>query len=169
MQTSLEKLVKIHRAKLKYSKVKITCSFQGFEVEDGKVTNKICTDEQRVMQVLHNFVTNAIKFTSQGEISILVEFIEGRSDNYLQISVKDTGIGIKKKDQRKLFKLFGFLNNTKQMNTKGIGLGLAICKKIVTEFDGDVGVQSKVNEGSTFTFSFKLNDGVSLEDAEDQN
>ncbi len=52
----------------------------------------------------------------------------------------DTGIGIKKKDKAKLFKLFGCLQNTKQMNTQGIGLGLVICENIVNAFNGNIGV-----------------------------
>jgi signal transduction histidine kinase len=55
-----------------------------------------------------------------------------------------------------LFKLFGFLENTKEINAKGIGLGLYICKKIATVFGGKVKVDSKYGEGSVFTFSFAL-------------
>lgn len=54
------------------------------------------------------------------------------------ISVLDTGVGIKRNDQKSLFKMFGTLNNTRQMNTHGIGLGLFICKKIVEEFKGAI-------------------------------
>jgi len=68
----------------------------------------------------------------------------------------DTGVGIKPDDIGKLFKLFGFLENTKEINTKGIGLGLYICKKITTIFGGNMSVESTPRKGSTFTFTFAL-------------
>ena len=74
----------------------------------------------------------------------------------LVIQVKDTGIGIKNKDRIKLFKLFGKLQNTKGMNTQGIGLGLVISQNIVNEFGGKIGVESKYGVGTTFAFSFNL-------------
>jgi signal transduction histidine kinase len=58
----------------------------------------------------------------------------------------------------KLFKLFGFLESSKRMNTQGIGLGLYICKKIVEEFGGTIEVKSKHNEGSEFSFTFMLSE-----------
>ena len=68
----------------------------------------------------------------------------------------DTGIGIKMKDQEKLFKLFGTLQNTRQMNTQGIGLGLVISENIVKAFSGEIGVKSKFGKGTQFTFSILL-------------
>ena len=68
----------------------------------------------------------------------------------------DTGVGIKPDDIGKLFKLFGFLENTKEINTKGIGLGLYICKKITTIFGGSMSVESIPRKGSTFSFTFVL-------------
>jgi signal transduction histidine kinase len=67
-------------------------------------------------------LSNAIKFTEQGYVKIIAEIIE----NYLRITVKDTGVGIKDEDKSKLFKLFGFLDETQNVNTSGIGLGLVI-------------------------------------------
>ena len=68
----------------------------------------------------------------------------------------DTGMGIKEEDRPKLFKLFGFLDKTKEINAKGIGLGLHICKKITRIFDGDIICQSKYGQGSNFTFIVAL-------------
>jgi hypothetical protein len=76
----------------------------------------------------------------------------------IQISVKDKGFGIKKEDQNKLFKLFGFLESTKEMNSKGIGLGLHICKMIVKQLGGDIDCDSVWLEGATFTFLIALNE-----------
>ena len=72
------------------------------------------------------------------------------------ISVIDTGIGIKKKDRIKLFKLFGILQDTNHMNTHGIGLGLVISENIVKAFSGVIGVKSKAGKGTKFAFSIIL-------------
>ena len=74
----------------------------------------------------------------------------------MEIQVKDTGIGISVDDMPKLFKLFGFLESTKQINTKGIGLGLHITKKITRMFDGDIVCISKKGQGSNFIFILAL-------------
>lgn len=68
----------------------------------------------------------------------------------------DTGYGIKQEDQSKLFKIFGYLDQTKNVNTTGVGLGLYITKKIVEQFGGTVGVESEFGKGSKFSFSFEL-------------
>lgn len=85
----------------------------------------------------------------------------------------DSGIGIKKKDKVKLFKLFGCLQNTRQMNTQGIGLGLVISENIVKSFSGRIGVKSKYGRGTKFAFSIilgkdddfvdNMNDGVVMQ------
>lgn len=74
----------------------------------------------------------------------------------LVVTVYDTGIGIKKEDQLKLFKLFGTLQNTIQMNTNGIGLGLVISENIIKAFGGKIGVKSEPGKGSKFVFSIVL-------------
>ena len=79
-------------------------------------------------------------------------------NQFLEISVIDSGIGIKEEDQNKLFKLFGYIQDSQQMNIHGIGLGLTISKKIIEQFDGEIGLNSKEGEGSTFKFVLKLYD-----------
>lgn len=74
----------------------------------------------------------------------------------VMLSVIDTGSGISKHDQKKLFRMFGFLDKSKDVNTKGIGLGLHICKLITQQFGGSVNVKSSPGRGSEFNFSFKL-------------
>jgi signal transduction histidine kinase len=97
--------------------------YQG-ESDENISSPIIKCDENRVMQVLLGLQSNALKFTEKGKVHIKVEIING----YLQISVIDTGIGIPKENQGKLFKLFGFLQDDKQLNVNGIGLGLMISK-----------------------------------------
>ena len=122
------------------------------------------------MQVLLGLQANALKFTKEGSVKIRVEIISkpGDSNRYLQISVADSGIGIDKKDHDKLFKLFGFVSDSQQMNTKGIGLGLVIAKLIVEQFNGQISFESEKDVGSTFTFTFMLdNQNLSVIDSLD--
>lgn len=94
------------------------------------------------------------KFMLEHNIDTLFEPEENRDK--VVITVIDSGIGIKKKDKVKLFKLFGCLQNTKQMNTQGIGLGLVISENIVKAFGGRIGVKSKYGKGTKFAFSILL-------------
>jgi signal transduction histidine kinase len=117
----------------------------------------INTDKQRVMQVLLCLQSNALKFTHDGSVEIIVEIRQIFDDMHLFITVKDTGIGISTENQSKLFKFFGFLKESEEMNTSGVGLGLVISRQIARQFDGDISVESQPGIGSEFTFSFKLN------------
>lgn len=80
-------------------------------------------------------------------------------------------MGIKRKDKGKLFKLLGFVQSTEDVNTRGIGLGLVISKKIVERLDGAIGFKSKWNKGSTFGFKIQLENEIndSMFDAEKKN
>jgi len=74
----------------------------------------------------------------------------------IKVEVEDTGIGIKDKDKKKLFKLFGFIDETKELNTNGVGLGLHISQQIVQQFGGDIFFESKWDFGTNFTFLIRL-------------
>lgn len=80
----------------------------------------------------------------------------------LKVSVSDTGIGISEDDRKKLFQLFGKLEETASINTSGIGLGLSICKKIVEAFDGEIYVDNDYTGGAKFTFIIKTPDNNRL-------
>jgi len=118
----------------------------------------VFTDEQRVMQVLLNLQSNALKFTQKGGVRIEVCISEKGERKYLQIDIIDSGVGIPYQDQDKLFKLFGFVKTTQSLNINGIGLGLVISRKIVKEFNGEIDFTSVPHpepmHGSRFTFSF---------------
>lgn len=111
------------------------------------------TDRRRVTQVLSNLVRNAIKFTQEGSVTVSVE-TEG--DKKLVFSVTDTGQGIPDDDLAKLFKDFSQLKHTTAQNLEGTGLGLSISKKLVSLVGGEIGVRSKVGEGSTFWFTVPM-------------
>lgn len=71
----------------------------------------ICCDEHRIMQVLLGIQANALKFTQKGRVKTIIEIVKGEDKRFLKISVVDTGIGIPKENQDKLFKLFGFVQD----------------------------------------------------------
>ena len=107
------------------------------------------SDKNRLYQVLLNFITNALKFTSKG--SIVIDYqING---NEVRFSVQDTGRGIEPEKQEAIFTRFVKLNNF----IAGTGLGLSICQSIVTQLGGKIGVESKPGEGSCFWFTHPLN------------
>lgn len=112
-------------------------------------------DPTRVRQILVNLIGNAIKFTSQGGVSVRVERQElvGQVPRYL-VSVQDTGIGIHVEDQTRLFKSFSQADASTTRKYGGSGLGLAICKSLVELMGGEIGVTSEPSRGSTFFFSF---------------
>lgn len=107
------------------------------------------SDKNRLYQVLLNFVTNALKFTSEG--SIVIDYrING---NEVRFSVQDTGMGIEPEKQEAIFTRFVKLNNF----IAGTGLGLPICQSIVTQLGGKIGVESEPGKGSCFWFTHLIN------------
>ena len=112
----------------------------------------IC-DKQRLVQILSNLISNAIKFTDQGEI--IIEFSIDETDNHnpLRFEVSDTGAGIPEEDQKSIFESFSQSQQTAEQASKGTGLGLTICKHLTELMDGEIGVISTINEGSTFWFT----------------
>ena len=86
--------------------------------------------------------------------------IKNENERYLKIAVVDTGIGIDYEDQEKLFKLFGFIQDSKQMNKNGIGLGLVIADNLVSQFNGKIQFESEPGNGSTFQCTFKLQNSL---------
>ena len=105
-------------------------------------------DEIRIRQVMLNLINNAIKYTHQGSISIDVSY--DNDEQMLKVAVADTGIGIKEEDIGKLFESFQRLEEDKNRNIEGTGLGLNITKRLVKMMDGTIEVESKYGEGSVF-------------------
>lgn len=115
------------------------------------VEGRLSCDEDRITQVLTNLVSNAIKFSPAGaSVSISVET---HSERLLKFKVSDTGPGIPQEQAHKLFARFQQLDQSDSRQKGGTGLGLAITKAIVEEHGGEIGVESKVGEGSTFWFT----------------
>lgn len=122
--------------------------------EEDKHTILI-VDTPKILQVINNLLTNAIKFThKEGKISVQVS----KKENLLLTEVSDNGIGIEEEDLSRIFDKFEKIHRTGTNEEPGTGLGLAICKNLVELHGGSIWVESKVNEGSKFSFTLPLND-----------
>ncbi len=124
---------------------------------DDQLKRQYLSDPFRIKQVLTNLLNNAYKFTDQGTITIKSKIIEnGLSDKELVLSVKDTGIGITKEQQRHIFEEFSQGDDNTEKKFGGFGLGLAITKKIIKLLDGTITLESEPNIGSEFTFCIPI-------------
>lgn len=128
---------------------------------DAKCINvegkQVFADENAVFTVLRNLVSNAIKFTPrEGTIRVNAEIEKdqgGNNTGFTKISVIDTGVGMPKEVSQKLFKLDNKYSTKGTEGEKGTGLGLIICKEFVEQNGGEIGVESKEGEGTTFWFT----------------
>lgn len=121
---------------------------------ENAVPELICGDEMRVRQLLHNIAFNAVKFTHNGRVDITVDVLSSRDGiTTLMFKVSDTGIGITEEQQADIFKPFTQAADSISRVYGGSGLGLSICQTLVDLMGGELGVQSRLGEGSTFWFS----------------
>jgi two-component system CheB/CheR fusion protein len=122
------------------------------------VPDVLLGDAMRFRQVLFNLVGNAVKFTDEGEVVVQVSALKkGRGENAeLHFRVMDTGIGISDDDQDKIFKTFTQVDGSTTRKYGGTGLGLSIAGRLVEMMGGKIQVESRLGEGSTFSFSLVL-------------
>jgi CheY-like chemotaxis protein/HPt (histidine-containing phosphotransfer) domain-containing protein len=117
---------------------------------------KLRGDELRVKQVLNNLLSNAIKYTKEGKVILRITWKpEDENTAILTFVVEDTGQGIKKEDQEKLFSPYTQFDTWKNRNVEGTGLGLTITKNLVKLMDGTVSVESEYGKGTVFTVAIK--------------
>jgi signal transduction histidine kinase len=109
------------------------------------------SDRRRLLQCLLNFLSNAVKFSESGTVTVKAEKTGAEGVNFAEIAVSDTGVGIKQEDMGRLFHSFVRLESSLKIIVPGTGLGLYLTKKLATEvLGGDVAAESRVGEGSTF-------------------
>ncbi len=119
---------------------------------DRELPSLLFGDEVRIRQIINNFLSNAIKYTERGSVTLSLKYEKtGTKQIALIISVKDTGIGIREEDIDKLFEAFSRVEEKRNRNIEGTGLGLNITKRLVEMMGGDISVSSVYGEGSCFT------------------
>jgi CheY-like chemotaxis protein/anti-sigma regulatory factor (Ser/Thr protein kinase) len=124
---------------------------------DSTLPDRLCGDVMRLKQILINFISNAVKFSEHGQITVRARAVEeDRFSVLLRIEVSDQGIGISPELQSRLFKAFTQADDSTTRRYGGTGLGLIISKRIARLMDGDVGVISEEGRGSTFWANVRL-------------
>jgi len=146
--TVIENIISIYNVKALENNISLNLNIS------TSVTKYLVGDPVRLTQILSNLINNAIKFTSHGEVSIHIERID--SSDLVKFSVSDTGIGMSKDVQKKLFDSFTQADSSTSRRYGGTGLGLAICKHLVEIMDGEIKLESKEDKGSKFTFIIPL-------------
>jgi heavy metal sensor kinase len=140
--------------------IKDLCNLFQVLAEQNKIVLKMGTieevtvlgDKARLQQLFTNLIDNAIKYTSEGSIRVAVE----KNQEGALVKISDTGIGIPKEEQEKIFKRFYRVDKSRSRETGGVGLGLSIADWIATSHHGRIEVDSEINQGSTFTVYFPL-------------
>lgn len=124
-------------------------------VYPSKLPSQITTDDVRVRQVVTNLVGNAIKFTSEGKVTVTTQLV-GEQQKQLQVSIRDSGIGMTPEQVTKIFDPFVQADSSVTRKFGGTGLGLAISKRIVESLGGKITATSEPGVGSTFTFAINI-------------
>lgn len=119
---------------------------------NSNLPSRLFGDEVRIRQIINNFLSNAVKYTEKGKISFSIDYQELENQEImLIITVKDTGIGIKKEDMDKLFLSFSRIQEERNRNIQGTGLGLNLTKNLVDMMGGEIYADSTYGKGSAFT------------------
>jgi len=124
---------------------------------DPNIKGDYFGDPLRLNQVLTNLITNAVKFTNEGSITVSSELVEkNKTGVTILFSVQDTGIGISPEQQEKLFSAFSQADSSITRRYGGTGLGLSLCRKLTNLMGGEIWCESETGKGSTFFFTVKL-------------
>lgn len=129
----------------------------GFSMEiDEKLPVSPVGDMQKLRQVITNMLSNAVKYTKEGSVKMTVSLVSMEGESFvMDVSVEDTGIGIKKEEMDKLYSAFDRLDVERNRNIEGSGLGLAISQKLLAMMDSEIRVRSEYGKGSCFSFSVR--------------
>lgn len=139
-----------------FNELQIDANSKGIEVGyffDPRISEPIVSDEQKVRRIVMNLVSNAIKFTENGYISLKTRIINENKLSYkIEIIVKDSGIGIHNNDIESIFRIFTQVDSTVDKKYSGTGLGLTISKRYAEALGGKILCQSEFGKGSSFSF-----------------
>ncbi len=130
-----------------------------FELQyDRELPQNFIGDKKKIHEILKNLIDNALKFTSQGFVRVTVTTLKNRQaeNGIVKFTVKDSGIGINKKEKEKLFTSFSQIDSSFTKQYKGTGLGLAISKKLTEMMGGEINFLSQPDKGSSFWFTVQL-------------
>jgi signal transduction histidine kinase/CheY-like chemotaxis protein len=128
------------------------------------LNREVWVDNVKIHQLFYNIIGNAIKFTNKGMISVAANLAETADHLRLDVTIKDTGVGIPKEDVAKVFDKFYQSQSHKEQISFGAGLGLSLCKEIIELFDGEITVESETNQGTSIGFYLLF--GKSIKDKE---
>jgi len=142
----LGEVAAIHRAHAESKGLKLT------EQHADDLPESLLCDPKRLRQILNNLINNAVKFTAQGSVSLLLE----RQGDVLRFSVSDTGIGIAPEQQEQIFERFHQAEHFMTREQGGTGLGLALAQELVTLMGGEIGLSSVPGAGSSFYFTLPV-------------
>jgi len=125
---------------------------------DPTIPSYLLGDENRLKQVISNFLANAVKFTpDNGEIHFSAKKTEDENDKVsVRFEIADNGIGISEEQQKVLFAIFEQADGSNTRKHGGIGIGLALSKRIIEMMGGDISIESALNKGAKFTFTCKF-------------
>lgn len=165
LKSDLSKLFKV----FEYQAWEKGLDFEFKFISEDKGKFLVLGDSSRIQQVLINLINNAIKFTNAGKISIIVDQSVGiDNDQIITFYIKDTGIGMKPEDARRVFdNPKGVYNNSIMKDYRGGGMGLSISHSLVELMGGELKLESKENEGSTFYFSLQLKKTLNIKPVEE--
>jgi len=144
IKTEFEMIINLFKEKYSSKNLYLEIDF------NESIPKKSYNDPNRIKQILMNLLSNAYKFTLHGGVKVNISY----GNNRFEITVTDTGVGMEEKDKQNLFKEFGRLDRHKDINPMGIGLGLHICKQLISKMGGNITVESQPNVGTCFTFNF---------------
>ena len=142
---------------------------------DDDLPEFVIGDSVRIGQIITNLVSNALKFTKEGTVTVTIDVLDYEEDEYtIQLAVKDTGIGIRQEQQQKIFESFTQARTDTTREYGGTGLGLAIIKNLLKLMGSVIQLDSKPGKGSTFFFELKMKEGkraeeYEFEDSEDRD
>jgi signal transduction histidine kinase/ActR/RegA family two-component response regulator len=151
LQSSVNSMLQLFESKIKEKNLEFVNEF------DNKIPEILKGDPVRLHQIILNLISNAIKFTNEGKITVSVKLIsEDDQKVTVEFAVSDTGIGIDEKEIHNVFENFQQATSSKARHYGGTGLGLAIVKQLVEAQGGTINLTSKLGEGSTFSFTLSF-------------